>query len=148
MARRTLISRRRADARASSMPATLAHAISSTSPTTVISPAAPIDRMPPACGTSRRTSLVGTADISAILVGLQVRRFELPADQRDVGVCACAVTPGLRRPLTNIQRMPRRSRRVLPTGDGTESVMPAGSTSSTCGIGSHRARESAAGRRQ
>ena len=51
---------------------------------------------------------------------------------------ACAaVTPCLSRPLTNIQRMPRRSSRVRPTGDGTVSVMPAGSTSSTCAIGSH-----------
>ena len=33
--------------------------------------------------------------------------------------------------------MPRRSSRVLPIGDGTESLMPAGSTSSTCWIGNH-----------
>ena len=68
------------------MPATFAHAISSTRPTIAISPAAPIDSMPPACGTSSRTSSVGTADILLILVGLQVGRFELAADQRDVGV--------------------------------------------------------------
>jgi len=33
--------------------------------------------------------------------------------------------------------MPRRSSRVFPIGDGTESLMPAGSTSSTYWIGSH-----------
>ena len=47
---------------------------------------------------------------------------------------ACAETPGFRRPLTNNQRMPRRSSRVRP-GAGTRSVMPAGSTSSACAIG-------------
>ena len=74
IASRTLISRRRAEARASSMPATLAQAMSRTRPTTAIRPAAPIDMTPPACGTSSRTSVVGTADIAPVLVRLRVGR--------------------------------------------------------------------------
>ncbi len=86
IARRTLISRRRAEARASSMPATFAQAISRTRPTTVISPAAPIDRTPPAWGTSMRTSSVGTAAIWRSLLVCTMRGGKLPPDQRDVGV--------------------------------------------------------------
>jgi hypothetical protein len=41
------------------------------------------------------------------------------------------VTPSFKRPLTNIQRVPRRSSRVLPVGDGTVLIIPPGSTSST-----------------
>ena len=127
----TLISRRRAEARASSMPATFAHAINSTSPTIVMRPAAPIDRMPPACGTSSRTSLVGTAAIlRSLLVCTLAASICRPINATFALACA-AVTPGLRRPFTNIHRMPRRSRRVVPIGDGTESLIPAGSTSST-----------------
>ena len=57
------LARARDDARASSMPATLAQAISSTRPTTAITPADPMDSGPPACGTSIRTSLVANADM-------------------------------------------------------------------------------------
>ncbi len=136
IARRTPISRRRAEARASSMPATLAQAISRTSPTTDINPAAPIDMMPLACGTSSRTSEVGTADMRrSLFVWGWASASCRPMSA--TFACACAaVTPGLSRPFANIQRMPRRSRRVRP-GPGTTSVMPTGSTSSTCAIGSH-----------
>ena len=136
IARRTPISRRRAEARASSMPATFAQAMRSTRPTTDISPAAPIDMMPLACGTSSRTSVVGTADIrrSLFVCGFASASWR---PMSETFACACsAVTPGFSRPFTNIQRMPRRSSCVRP-GPGTTSVMPNGSTSSMCAIGSH-----------
>ena len=89
IASRTLISRRRAEARASSMPATFAQAISSTRPTIAISPAAPIDSTPPACGTSSRTSSVGTADIlrSLLVCGLAAASC---APISATLACACA----------------------------------------------------------
>ena len=73
------------------------------------------------------------------LVGLGVGCRELLADHlRRLAASACpAATPSFSRPFTNIQRVPRRSSPVRPTGDGTLSVMPAGSTSSRCATGSH-----------
>ena len=85
MASRTLISRPRADARASSMPATFAQAISSTSPTTAISPR----RRGTAAARLRHEEahLVvahGRHPPSSLVCGL--RGGELAADERDVGV--------------------------------------------------------------
>ena len=49
---------------------------------------------------------------------------------------ACsALTPGWSRAFRNSQRIPRLSRRLVPVGEGTESWIPAGSTSSTLAIG-------------
>ena len=60
------ISRMRADARASSIPATLAQAINSTRPTTAMTAIDPIDNGPLACGTSSRTSDVGNTLIRRV----------------------------------------------------------------------------------
>jgi hypothetical protein len=49
---------------------------------------------------------------------------------------ACSmVAPGLSRPRMNSQRSARRSRRVVPVGDGIVSCIPTGSTSSDAATG-------------
>ena len=52
------------------------------------------------------------------------------------------VRPGLSRARMNIHRSARRSRRVVPVGDGTMSCMPTGSTSSDADTGIHSSGES------
>ena len=116
IASRTLISRRRAEARARSIPATLAHAISRTRPTTAMTAAEPAESGPVACGTSSRTSLVANADIVRARF---VSGYAAASCVPSVAMLACAwwtVAPGLRRPFTNSQRLPRRSIRVRPVG--------------------------------
>ena len=118
------------------MPVTFAHAISSTRPTTAITAADPVDSAPLACGTRKRTSLVANADIRRLrFVCGYAAASCVPMSATLAWACA-AVTPGFSRPLTKNDRLPRRSMRVRPVGDGMLSLMPAGSTSSTCAIGS------------
>ena len=128
-AMRTAISFCRADARASSMPATFAHAMRSTRPTAPIVPMTAHEIRPSASGCTR-TSVVGSAAMvrSRLVTGCSAASWAATTSRL---ACACAgVTPGLRRPLRNSQRCPRRSRRLVPVGEGTALWMPAGSTSS------------------
>jgi hypothetical protein len=83
-----------------------------------------------------RTSLVANADIRDSLVGLGCAVGELLPITATLACACAAVTPGFSRPLTNNQRMPRRSCSVRP-GPGITLVIPTGSTSSACPIASH-----------
>ena len=126
-ASRTAISFWRPDARASSMLATFAHAMSSTRPTITIST--------PAIGTTSRsaagcrcTSLVAfTATRRSLLVAGFAASICAISSARFAPACS-TVRPGFNRPRMNSHRSPRRSSRVVPPGDGTTSCMPTGST--------------------
>ena len=66
----------------------------------------------------------------------------LSAASRDISTVrlarACSIVlPGLSRPRMNSQRSARRSRRVVPVGDGIASCIPTGSTSSDADTGIH-----------
>ena len=140
IARRMPISFCRPDARASSMLATLAHAISSTRPTTVIRPAAMGTRIGSAVG-CRCTSLVAFSDRRRALFVIG-----LAASSRDMISVRFARAssidfPGFSRARMNSQRSARRSRRVVPVGDGMVSCTPTGSTSSDADAGIHSSGE-------
>ncbi len=137
-ASRTLISRRRAEARASSMPATLAQAMSSTRPTTPISPAAPSDSTPPACGTRSRTSSEGTAAMLRPLLVSGLASASWRRDHLDVGV-GLGRRDAVAQPALH-EHPPRAAALEAGASDRrghAESLMPTGSTSSRCATGSH-----------
>ena len=138
IARRMPISFCRLDARASSMLATLAHAISSTRPTTDHQPGGDRHARPgPATGGSARRSSASRA-MPPIPVGRRIVGGEPRRQQREVGARLLDRScPASSRPRMNSQRSARRSSRVVPVGDGTASCIPTGSTSSDADTGIH-----------
>ena len=118
------------------MLATLAHAISSTSATTVISAAA-IGTTTGSSAGWKCTPLVGLSATrrSRLVAGLSAARREV-SSVRFARACSI-VLPGFSRPRMNSQRSPRRSSRVVPVGDGIASCIPTGSTSSDADAGIH-----------
>ena len=137
IARRMPISFCRLDARASSMLATLAHAISSTRPTTRHQPGG--DRHDDRIRDGMKVHVARRLQRqTAPLVRDRVRRLEARHQQRQVRRAPGRSSfPGFSRARTNSQRSARRSRRVVPVGDGTVSCMPTGSTSSDADTGIH-----------
>ena len=135
-ARRMPISFCRPDARASSMLATFAQAISSTRPTTVISPIAICTIIESASG-CRCTSRVGLSVTCRPLLVAGNSDERRAISRSRFARASAIVLPRFRRPRTNIQRSARRSSRLLPVGDGIVSCMPTGSVSSDALTGTH-----------
>ena len=66
-----------------------------------------------------------------VLVRLRIARPQVERRRPATLARACSTSlPGSSRALTKSHRCPRRSSRDVPVGDGTDSLMPAGSTSS------------------
>ena len=141
IASRMPISFCRLDARASSMLATLAHAISSTRPTTVISAAA-IDTTIGSLAGWKCTSLVARSERwrPLLVIGFSASMRAITT-ARLARACSI-VARGFRRPRMKSQRSARRSSRVVPVGDGIASCIPTGSTSSDADTGIHSSGES------
>ena len=119
----------RAAARASNVPATFAHAITSTRPTASIVPVTIQASMRSASGWSR-VSAVGRRVTRRSCWSGDARREDAPRRHRRWRAPVRRRSGASSRALTKSHRWPRRSMRDEPVGDGTISLIPAGSISS------------------